>query len=68
MLKLTGLDSQWLVVLCPKLLQALLTALGEAALCRAIRYRTVPYGTVVPVPVHLADQHHFQDPNPHIAR
>jgi hypothetical protein len=37
-LKMTGLDSQYLVVLCPKLLQALLTALGEAALCRAVRY------------------------------
>jgi hypothetical protein len=35
---MTGLDSQYLVVLCPKLLQALLTALGEAALCRAVRY------------------------------
>ncbi len=37
-LKMTGLDSQYLVVLCPKLIQALLTALGEAALCRAVRY------------------------------
>ncbi len=35
---MTGLDSQYLVVLCPKLLQALLTALGEAALCRAVRW------------------------------
>ena len=37
MLKLSGLDSQWMVVLSPKLLQGLLTALGEAALCRAVR-------------------------------
>jgi len=37
LLKLTGLDSQWLVVLSPKLLQAVFTALGETALSTAVR-------------------------------